>query len=174
LIHGSHGLTWEGVGRGDEVVRAKLLGRLEGLVAEVEADAHDLGAVEVGGAGGEELDLDLHVGVGVEEGVLEEDGARGEVQLGPQPALQLLERRAVGHVPEERRPEVHHPLVRVRARAALRAHALPHHVARPREALDKARRVRRRRGALRHVAVLRVRQPVAHRVPGQPDRCTGS
>lgn len=163
-------VTWEGVRGGYEVVGAELLGRLEGLVAEVEADAHDLGAVEVGAAGREELHLDLHVGVAVEEGVLQGHGARGEVQLGPQFALQLLERRAVAHVREEGRAEVHHPLVRVRAPAALRAHALLRR-ARPGEALHQARRVCRRRRVLCHVAVRRVRQVVAHRVPGQPERC---
>ena len=164
--------TWERVRRGDEVVGAELLGRLEGLVAEVEADAHDLGAVEVGAAaGGEELDLHLHVGVAVEQGVLQEDGARGERQLRPQHALQRLERRAVADVAEEGRPEVHDPLVRERARAALRAQALPRR-ARPREALHQARRVGRRRRPLRQVAVRRrVGQPrlLAHRVPGQPE-----
>lgn len=162
-------LTWEWVRRCDEVVGAELLWRLERLVAEVEADAHDLGAVEVGAAaaGGEELDLHLHVGVAVEEGVLQVDGARGEGQLGPQHALQRLERRVVGHVVEEGRAEVHDALVRVRAQAALRAQALPRR-ARPRVALHQARRVGRRQRPLRHVAVGRVGQPLAHRVPGQP------
>lgn len=158
-------LTWERVRRGDEVVGSELLGRLERLVAEVEADAHDLGAVEVGAtAGGEELHLHLHVGVAVEEGVLQGDGARGEGQLRPQHALQRLERGAVGHVVEEGRPEVHDPLVRVRARAALRAQALPRRAC-PREALHQARRVGHREPFLRLVAV--VGQVFAHRVPGQ-------
>jgi hypothetical protein len=162
-------LTWERVRRCDEVVGAELLGRLERLVAEVEADAHDLGAVEVGAAaGGEELDLHLHVGVAVEEGVLQVDGARGEGQLGPQHALQLLERRVVGHVVEEGRAEVHDALVRVRAQAALRAQALPRRAG-PRVALHQARRVGRRQRPLRRAAVGRVGQALAHRVPGQPE-----
>lgn len=118
------------------------MGRLVGLITELEPKPLHLQPVEVDAPGGEELQLHPEVVVAVEEGVLEGDRAGGQLQIHPHAHLQGLKPRAVRYVPEEGRPKDEYPGVGVGAVAALGADGLLRG-ARLAAALGEAGRVRR-------------------------------